>query len=487
LINFKKNEWLSNIGPDIISGIVVALAIIPEAIAFSIIAGVNPMIGLYTTLSMSLIIAFAGGRPGMISAATSAMALVIVSLVKDHGLDYLIAATILTGIMQYVLGSLKIAKLMRFIPRSVMIGFVNALAILIFSAQIPYFVGISTNTYIFVIATLLIVYLFPKITIKIPAPLVAIVVLTAISIIFKFELLTIGDIGHLKSVLPTFSLPNVPFNFETLKIIFPYSVALSIVGLLESMLTATIIDDMTDTESDKNKESKGQGIANFITGFFGGMPGCGMLGQSLINIKSGGRSRLSSLTVGLFLTFSILFLSDIVMRIPMPVLVGIMIMVSISTFDWSSFNYLKKAPKSDSLVMLVTIATVVITHDLSKGVILGVILSALFFASKISTVKIVKLEENNHIRYNVKGELFFASVESFLRHFDFTSGYNIVTVDFSEAHVWDDSAVGAIDKMVMKYKNNGIKVVIENLNPSSKLLVDSIGIHNKEDAKLPIH
>jgi SulP family sulfate permease len=308
LIYFKKNEWLSNIGPDIISGIVVALAIIPEAIAFSIIAGVNPMIGLYTTLSMSLIIAFAGGRPGMISAATSAMALVIVTLVKDYGLDYLIAATILTGIMQYVLGSLKIAKLMRFIPRSVMIGFVNALAILIFSAQIPYFIGISTNTYIFVIATLLIVYLFPKLTIKVPAPLVAIVVLTAISIIFKFELLTIGDIGNLTSVLPTFSLPNVPFNFETLKIIFPYSVALSIVGLLESMLTATIIDDITDTESDKNKESKGQGIANIITGFFGGMPGCGMLGQSLINIKSGGRSRLSSLTVGLFLTFSIYFL-----------------------------------------------------------------------------------------------------------------------------------------------------------------------------------
>lgn len=471
-------EWFSNIRGDILSGIVVALALIPEAIAFSIIAGVNPMVGLYASFSIAVIIAFVGGRPGMISAATGAMALLMVPLVKEYGIEYLLAATILTGVIQILFGVFKVARVMKFIPRAVMIGFVNALAILIFMAQVPHFLGISTMTYVFVGITLLIVYILPRFIKSIPAPLIAIVALSALAIFSNIELRTVGDLGEITKTLPSFFIPNVPFTFETLMIIFPFSLAMAIVGLLETLLTATIVDDMTGTDSNKNKESRGQGIANFINGFFGGMAGCAMIGQSVINVKSGGRGRLSTLIAGLFLMILIIVLGDLVVQIPMPVLVGIMIMVSIGTFDWSSFSYLKKAPITDSVVMVVTVLIVVFTHDLSKGVIAGVVLSAIFFVAKISTVTVTRKVTNDSSIFTVEGQLFFASVESFLEAFDFTVENEKIVIDFSQTHVWDDSAVGAIDKVVVKYdeKNNQVKLI--GLNAKSQQLVDKLAIFN---------
>ncbi|MGD6896581.1 SulP family inorganic anion transporter [Bacillus infantis] len=487
MVEKLKKEWFSNVRADILAGIVVALALIPEAIAFSIIAGVDPMVGLYASFSIAVIIAFVGGRPGMISAATGAMALLMVPLVKEHGLDYLLAATILTGVLQIIFGVLKVAKLMKFIPRAVMIGFVNALAILIFMAQVPHFLGISTMTYVFVAITLAIVYILPRFLKAIPAPLIAIVVLTAIAIYSGTELRTVGDLGAITRSLPSFFIPDVPFSFETLAIIFPYSLALSIVGLLESLLTASIVDDMTGTESNKNKESRGQGMANLVNGFFGGMAGCAMIGQSVINVKSGGRGRLSTLTAGLFLMFLIIVLGDLVVQIPMPVLVGIMIMVSIGTFDWSSFTYLRKAPRTDAVVMLATVAIVVATHDLSKGVLAGVILSAVFFVWKISTVRLGKRTDKQKVVYEVEGQLFFASVESFLDSLDFAVQNETVILDFTNAHIWDDSAVGAIDKAVFKFRENHNDVQVINLNAASKKLVDKLAAFQDPNSKLSAH
>ncbi len=478
MIEKIKVEWFSNIRADILAGIVVALALIPEAIAFSIIAGVNPMVGLYASFSIAVIIAFVGGRPGMISAATGAMALLMVPLVKEYGIEYLLAATILTGIIQILFGVFKVAKVMKFIPRAVMIGFVNALAILIFMAQVPHFLGISTMTYIFVGVTLLIVYILPRFLKSIPAPLIAIIALSALAIFTNMDLRTVGDLGTLTQSLPSFFIPNVPFTVETLMIIFPFSIALAIVGLLETLLTATIVDDMTGTESNKNKEARGQGIANFINGFFGGMAGCAMIGQSVINVKSGGRGRLSTLIAGGFLMFLIIVLGDWVIQIPMPVLVGIMIMVSIGTFDWSSFSYLKKAPITDSVVMVATVVIVVFTHDLSKGVIAGVILSAIFFVAKISKVYVTKKVVNEISTFTVEGQLFFASVESFLEAFDFTVESEQIVIDFSQTHVWDDSGVGAIDKVVLKYYENNNQVTLVGLNAKSQQLVDKLAIFN---------
>jgi len=482
-----REQWFSNIRGDILAGIVVALALIPEAIAFSIIAGVDPMVGLYASFCIAVIIAFVGGRPGMISAATGAMALLMVPLVKEHGLDYLLAATILTGIIQIVFGIFKVAKIMKFIPRAVMIGFVNALAILIFMAQVPHFVGISTMTYVFVAITLAIVYLLPRFFKAIPAPLIAIVVLTIAAIYLNFDLRTVGDLGAIQRSLPSFFLPNVPFNFETLQIIFPYSLALAIVGLLESLLTATIVDDMTGTESEKNREARGQGIANFITGFFGGMAGCAMIGQSVINVKSGGRGRLSTLVAGLFLMFLIIVLGNWVIQIPMPVLVGIMIMVSIGTFDWSSFTYLRKAPKADAFVMLATVIIVVATHDLSIGVIAGVILSALFFVAKVSKINVKQRLEAGKTVYTVKGPLFFASVDHFIASFDYEMNEQDILIDFGSTQIWDDSGVGAIDKVMIRLMANKNSVEIIGLNPESKKLVDRLAIHNDPAAKMPTH
>ncbi|KRG13990.1 hypothetical protein ACA30_13795 [Virgibacillus soli] len=486
MVGTIKKEWFSNIKGDVLAGIVVALALIPEAIAFSIIAGVDPMVGLYASFCIAVIIAFVGGRPGMISAATGAMALLMVPLVRDHGLEYLLAATILTGVIQILFGVFKVAKVMKFIPRAVMIGFVNALAILIFLAQVPHFLGISTMTYVFVAITLLIVYILPRFLKAVPAPLIAIILLTAAAIYLNFDLRTVGDLGAISRTLPSFLIPDVPFSLETLTIILPYSLALAIVGLLESLLTASIVDDMTDTESNKNRESRGQGIANIVTGFFGGMAGCAMIGQSVINVKSGGRGRLSALVAGSFLMFLIIVLGDLVVQIPMSVLVGIMIMVSIGTFDWSSFSYLRKAPKTDAVVMLITVLIVVYTHDLSKGVIAGVILSAIFFVAKISKLKVVKKMQGDTAYYEVNGQMFFASVEDFLNAFDYSNTTQKVVIDFSNTHIWDDSAVGAIDRVVLKFRENNNKVSITGLNSVSKKLVDRIAIFDK-DAKLPSH
>lgn len=481
-----KTQWFGNIRGDILSGILVAIALIPEAIAFSIIAGVDPMVGLYASFSIAVIIAFVGGRPGMISAATGAMALLMVPLVRDHGLEYLLAATILTGVIQILFGVFKVARVMKFIPRAVMIGFVNALAILIFMAQVPHFIGINNMTYLFVGITLAIIYIVPRFFKAIPAPLIALVVLTAVTIYSGFELRTVGDLGTISQTLPSFLLPGVPFNLETLSIIFPYSLALAIVGLLESLLTANIVDDMTDTTSDKNKEARGQGIANFVTGFFGGMAGCAMIGQSVINVKSGGRGRLSALVAGTFLMFLIIVLGNVVVQIPMPVLVGIMIMVSIGTFDWASFTYLKKAPKTDSIVMVATVAIVVYTHDLSIGVLAGVLLSAIFFVSKISKIKVEK-RLLDATQYRVEGQLFFASVEDFLEKFDFDIEREKVIIDFTDAHIWDDSGVGAIDRVVLKFRENANEVEVTGLDAGSQKLVDQLAIFKSSNAKLPTH
>lgn len=457
-----KQQWFGNMRGDILSGIVVALALIPEAIAFSIIAGVDPMVGLYASFSIAVIIAFVGGRAAMISAATGAMALVIVDLVADHGLQYLLAATILTGIIQVLFGVFGIAKLMRFIPNSVMIGFVNALAILIFMAQVPHFLGEGIVTYGFIVVTLCIVYILPRFIKAVPAPLIAIIVLTAITFIFNIDLKTIGDLGAISQSLPSFFIPDVPFNLDTLVIIFPYSIALALVGLMESLMTAQIVDDMTDTKSNKNTEARGQGIANFVNGFFGGMAGCAMIGQSMINVKSGGRGRLSTLIAGVFLMFLILVLGNVVVDIPMPVLVGIMIMVSIGTFDWGSFKYLVKAPKSDAFVMLATVAVVVYTDNLAIGVVLGVILSSVFFVSSISKVRI----HQDNGTFTVEGPLFFASTQKFIQMIE-EAKTDIVTIDLASSHLWDESAVGAVVKVVTKLEEQGKTVKIVGMNPAS--------------------
>ncbi|XQY92603.1 SulP family inorganic anion transporter [Metabacillus sp. HB246100] len=482
-----KEQWFGNIRGDVLSGIVVALALIPEAIAFSIIAGVDPMVGLYASFCIAVVIAFVGGRPGMISAATGAMALVMVTLVADYGLQYLLAATILTGIIQIILGFFKVDRLMKFIPRSVMVGFVNALAILIFTSQLPHFVGETWIMYAMVAGSLAIIYILPRFTKAIPSPLVAIIVMTVFAVLSGVSVRTVGDMGELTQALPMFLLPDIPLNFETLQIIFPYSIALAMVGLLESLLTAQIVDDMTDTESNKNQEAKGQGIANIVAGFFGGMAGCAMIGQSVINVKSGGRGRLSTLVAGVFLMVLILLLNNILVQIPMAALVGVMIMVSIGTFDWSSLRKLHIMPITDTAVMVVTVGTVVITHDLSKGVLAGVLLSAIFFAAKISKVKVESSQNGTTKSYFVKGQLFFASVTELVSSFNFKDQAKEIIIDFSHAHLWDDSAVGAIDKIVLKYKQNGITVKIVGLNQDSSTLVKKLAVYDKTNAKMANH
>lgn len=460
-----KQQWFGNVRADILAGIVVGLALIPEALAFAFIVGVDPRVALYASFTIAVITSFVGGRPGLISAATGAMALVLVSLMANHGLQYVLAATILTGIIQLILGGFGVANLMRFIPNSVMLGFVNALGIMIFITQMPYLLGSNRMTYLFAIVTLILVYAIPRFFTAIPAPLVAIVVMTCIALLSGVKLQTIGDLGTMPNSLPVFFLPDIPLNFETLKIIFPYSLALSIVGLLESLLTSQVLDDMTDTSSNKNTEARGQGIANFITGFFGGMAGCALIGQSIINIKSGGRGRLSTLTAGVFLLFLIIVLGDIVIQIPMPVLVGVMIMVSITTFNWGSFKFLKQAPKSESLVMLVTVAIILYTHNLAIGVVSGVILSALFFVAKISRVTVA----HNLDGYKVEGPLFFASTTKFIQSFDNVTENEIV-INFENSQLWDESAVGAIVKVKQKLEQKGVKVQIQGLNSSSEQL-----------------
>ncbi|MBT2696648.1 SulP family inorganic anion transporter [Bacillus sp. ISL-40] len=469
-----KQSWFMNVKGDILSGIVVALALIPEAIAFSIIAGVDPMVGLYASFTIAVVISFVGGRPGMISAATGAMALVFTELIREHGLQYLLAATILCGVFQIIFGMFKLARYMKFIPRSVMVGFVNALAILIFMAQLQHFVGESWIIYVLVGATLAIIYLFPYITKAIPSTLVAIVAITALVIFMKINVRTVGDMGAITQTLPTFLIPQIPITWDTLVIILPYSLALAVVGLIESLLTASIVDDMTDSGSNKNAECKGQGMANIVAGFFGGMAGCAMIGQSVINVKSGGRGRLSTFIAGVFLMFLIVVLGKIVVQIPMATLAGVMIMVSISTFDWNSIRTLHILPRSDAIVMIVTVLSVVLTDNLAIGVIAGILLSAIFFVSKISKISVKSKKEGNKRTYFVNGELFFASVTELLTKFDYKENIKIVEINLSRSHVWDDSAVAAVDKIVSKFEENNIMVNVTGLNEDSTELVNKL-------------
>lgn len=485
--NALSNTWFSNIRGDLLAGIVVALALIPEAIAFSIIAGVDPKVGLYASFCIAVITAFVGGRPGMISAATGAMALVMVTLVKEHGLQYLLAATLLTGVLQIIAGLLKLGALMRFVSRSVVTGFVNALAILIFLAQLPEITGENATllVYIMLAAGLVIIYGFPYITKAVPSPLVCILVLTGVAMYFGLDIRSVGDMGELPDSLPVFLLPDVPLTWETLAIIFPFSMTLAVVGLLESMMTATIVDDLTDTPSDKNRECIGQGVANIGSGLLGGMAGCAMIGQSVINVKSGGRQRLSTFTAGVLLLIMVVFLDEWVAQIPMAALVAVMIMVSIGTFSWSSLSNLRKHPKSSSIVMVATVVVVVMTHDLAQGVLVGVLLSALFFARKVGDILYVGSslsEDGNQRTYQIIGQVFFTSADQFINGFDFKEAIDKVTIDLHRAHFWDITAISALDKVVIKFRREGTDVEIAGLNEASATLVDRFAVHDKPDA-----
>jgi SulP family sulfate permease len=479
------HQWFSNPRRDIVAGTVVALALIPEAIAFSIIAGVDPQVGLYASFCIAVVIAFAGGRPGMISAATGATALLMVTLVEEHGLPYLFAATLLTGVLQIVAGALKLSALMRFVSRSVVIGFVNALAILIFLAQLPELRGHGLLTYGMVAAGLAIIYLLPRWTKAVPSPLVCIVVLTAVSMALKLDLRTVGDMGRLPSSVPVFAWQHVPLTWETLRIVLPYSIPLAIVGLLESLMTATFIDDFTDTPSDKSRECTGQGLANIVSGLFGGMAGCAMIGQSVINVKSGGRGRLSTFCAGVFLLILIVVLGKWVRQIPMAALVAVMIMVSIGTFNWASFKNLRVYPKSSSLVMIVTVIVVVGTHNLALGVGAGVLLSALVFAQKVSQLLDIRSTlsaDRTGRTYMVRGQLFFVSAGTFADAFDFREALARVRIDVSHAHFWDLTSINALDKVVLRFRREGAAVELVGLNEASKTIVDRLAMHDKPGA-----
>jgi SulP family sulfate permease len=477
-----RQEWLSNIPADLLSGTLVALALIPEAIGFSIVAGVDPKVGLYASFSIAVVTAIVGGRPAMISAATASTAVLMTGLVRDHGIQYLFAATVLMGVLQVAAGAARLGLLMKFVSRSVITGFVNALAILIFLAQVPHLTGVGWETYAMVAAGLAIIYLFPFITKRVPSGLVSIVVLTGFAIFSGLEVHTVGDMGELPSSLPMFALPDVPFSLETLRIIFPYSLTMAAVGLLESLLTAQIVDDMTDTGSNRNRECVGQGVANFATGFLGAMGGCAMIGQSVINVTAGGRTRLSTFFAGCFLLFLIVALGDWVKRIPMPALVAIMIMVSISTFKWASFTNLRSHPLSSTVVMLATVVVVVGTGDLSMGVLVGVLLSGVFFAAKVArllSVETTRSEDGQVVTYIVTGQVFFASSGSLTDAIDYQDVPRRVRIDVSQAHFWDVTAIGALDAIVLKLRRHGAEVEIVGLNEASATMVERFASHHR--------
>lgn len=505
MLQYLRNTWFFNVRGDVLAGIVVALALIPEAIAFSVLAGLDPKIGLYASFSMAVITSIVGGRPGMISAATGAMALLMVNLVDQHGLQYLLAATVLTGIFQVILGQLGIHRVMRFVSRSVMTGFVNALAILIFMAQLkelgsiswvptsvaglsismPVITYMHWAVYAMVIGGLGIIYLLPLVTKMVPSPLVCILIMTAIAMHFGLDIRDVGATGDLPDSLPHFLLPDVPINFDTLMIILPTVLSLTVVGLLESLMTANIVDDLTDTESDARRESKGQGVANIVTGFFGGMAGCAMIGQSVINVQSGGRGRLSCLVAGVLLLMMVVFLGEWVSQIPMAALVAVMIMVSIGTFSWRSLTNLREHPMSSNIVMIATVVVVVLTHNLAIGVLVGVLLSTLFFANKVGRLMYISstLDETGRVReYQVVGQVFFSSAEEFVGAFDFREAVEQVVIDLHRAHFWDITAISALDKVIIKLRREGAEVEIRGLNEASATLVDKFGVHDKPDA-----
>ncbi len=478
-------EWFSNPRADILSGIVVALALIPEAIGFSVIAGVDPKVGLYASVVIACVIAFTGGRAAMISAATASTAVLMTGLVHDHGVQYLFAATILMGVFQILAGILKLGRLMRFVSQSVMTGFVNALAILIFLAQIPELVHVPPATYALIALGLAIIYLFPYLTRAIPSPLVAIAVLTTITVVFRLDVRTVAELGELPSALPGFSLPAVPFTLETLRILLPVSLTLAAVGLLESLLTAQIVDDMTDTPSGKSRECVGQGIANMASAVFGGMGGCAMIGQSVINVSSGGRGRLSTLVAGVFLLVLLVALQDLLAIVPVAALTAVMIMVSVNTFSWRSIARLRSNPLPSSVVMLATVGTVVATADLAKGVLVGVLLSGVFFAGKVSRLSRVTstLSPDGRVRtYLVEGQVFFVSAGIFSEAIDVLEPVDRIVIDVGAAHFWDISAVGALDRVVLKARRHGCPVEVVGLNAASATMVERFATHNQPEA-----
>lgn len=477
MINLKKEEWFSNIRTDVLAGLVVGLALIPESIAFSAIAGVDPQVGLYASFCIAVSIAFFGGRPAMISAATGAMALLMITLVKDHGLQYLLAATILTGIIQVIAGFFKVAKLMRFVSQAVVYGFLNALAILIFVAQIPEINRMDSTGYLFILVGLAIIYLFPyipKIGKAIPSPLICIIVLSALALLLGADMRTVSDLGQFPDTLPIFLLPEIPLNLETLQIILPYSFTLATVGLLESMMTTTVIDEVTGTEGDRHQECRGQGMANIVSGFMGGMAGCAMIGQSIINVSSGARTRLSTLVAGVFLLCLVVFLKDWLAYIPMAALVAIMIMVSFTTFQWGAIKQFGKHPLEFNTVMIAVIIVVLATHNLALGVFVGVLLSALFFINKLERTVHVStyLHKPNSRSYIISGQIFFSSTEKFYQFFDFKERLDHVELDLTHAHVWDVTSVNMLNNVIQKFKAQGIDVTVIGLNEASSTLID---------------
>jgi len=477
VISLKKEEWFSNIRTDVLAGLVVGLALIPESIAFSAIAGVDPQVGLYASFCIAVTIAFFGGRPAMISAATGALALLMITLVKEHGLQYLLAATVLTGIIQVIAGYFKVAKLMRFVSQSVVYGFLNALAILIFVAQIPELSQMNSLGYLFVALGLAVIYLFPYIPRfgkLIPSPLICIIVLSLLALFLGGDMRTVSDLGHFPDTLPIFLIPEIPLNFETLKIIFPYSITLATVGLLETMMTTTVVNEVTDTEGDRHQECRGQGYANIVSGFMGGMAGCAMIGQSIINVSSGARTRLSTLVAGVFLLCLVVFLKDWLAYIPMAALVAIMIMVSFTTFNWDSLRNFKKHPKQSNIVMLAVVIIVLATHNLALGVFVGVLLSALFLVNKLeSEVKVSSVLVNQSTRhYTISGQIFFSSSDKFFLFFDFKENISKVEIDLTHAHIWDITSVNMLNNVVQKFKDQNIEVKVVGLNNASSTLVD---------------
>ncbi|MBR7743176.1 SulP family inorganic anion transporter [Phycicoccus sp. BSK3Z-2] len=458
---------------EVLAGLVVALALIPEAISFSIIAGVDPRVGLFASFTMAVSIAFLGGRPAMISAATGAIALVIAPVVREYGLDHLLATVVLGGLIQVVLAVLGVAKLMRFVPRSVMVGFVNSLAILIFMAQLPHLVDVPWVVYPLVAVALAVIVWLPKVTTAVPSPLVAIVALTAVTVVAAVSVPTVGDEGALPDSLPALLVPDVPWTLETLRIIAPYALAMALVGLMESLMTAKLVDEITDTHSSKTRESWGQGAANVITGFFGGMGGCAMIGQTMINVKtSRARTRISTFLAGVFLLILVVVLGDLVALIPMAALVAVMIMVSVATFDWHSIRpaTLRRMPRSETLVMVVTVAVVVATHNLAIGVVVGVLTAMVLFARRVAHLTVVRevpTDAHDTKVYAVEGELFFASSNDLVGQFDYVGDPANVVVDLTAARVWDASSVAALDAVTTRYASKGKTVQVVGLGGHS--------------------
>ena len=484
LINSTR-AWIANPRVEFLSGIVVALALIPEAIGFSVIAGVDPKVGLYASVVIACVIAVMGGRPAMISAATASTAVLMTGLVHDHGVQYLFAATILMGLFQIAAGLLHLGRLMRFVSQSVMTGFVNALAILIFMAQMPQLTHVPPATYGLIALGLAIIYLFPRVTRAVPSPLVAIAVLTGTTVLFHLDVRRVADLGALPSALPSFALPQVPWTVDTLRIIGPIALTLAAVGLLESLLTAQIVDDMTDTSSPKSRECVGQGVANMASAVFGGMGGCAMIGQSVINVSSGGRGRLSTLVAGVFLLVLLVLLQDLLAIVPVAALTAVMIMVSINTFSWRSLAQLRSNPLASSAVMLATVVTVVATADLARGVLVGVLLSGVFFAGKVSRLSRVtsSLSADGRTRtYRVEGQVFFASAGAFTDAIDLTESLDALIIDVGATHFWDISAVGALDRVVLKARRHGIAVDVVGLNAASATMVERFAQHDKAEA-----